>query len=84
MLVICNLQLNYNVACNLPTSVPCYAIAMGQIINTHTHTQPFYRSLDFVWDTPGELVPEGTFCHLLDILVQNEDNTRKKDKVWKL
>jgi len=25
------------------------------------HTQPFYSSLDFVRDNPGELVPEGTF-----------------------
>jgi len=40
----------------------------------HTHTQPFYSSLDFVRDNPGELVTEGTFRHLLDILVQNEDN----------
>jgi len=24
---------------------------------TH-HTQPFYGSLDFVWDYPGESVPE--------------------------
>jgi len=31
-----------------------------------THTEPFYSSLDFVWNNPGELVPEGTFCHLLD------------------
>jgi len=43
--------------------------------HTHTHTQPFYGSLNFVWDNPGELVPEGTFCHLLDSLEQNEDNT---------
>jgi len=40
-----------------------------------SHTQPFYSSLDFVQDNPGELVPEGTFHHLLDLLVQNEDNT---------
>ena len=50
--------------------------AVVSIINhTHTHTQPFYSSLDFVRDNPGELVPEGTFHHLLDFLVQNEDNT---------
>jgi len=41
-------------------------------IPLHTHTQPFYSSMDFVWDNPGELVPKGTFRHLL---VQNEDNT---------
>ena len=44
--------------------------------HTHTHTHnDFYSSLDFVRDNPGELVPEGTFRHLLDFLVQNEDNT---------
>jgi len=43
--------------------------------NTHTHTQPFYSSLDFVRDNPGKLLPEGTFCHLLDFMVQNEDIT---------
>jgi len=37
--------------------------------------QPFYGALDFVRDNPREPVPEGTFCHLLDFLVQNEDNT---------
>ena len=30
---------------------------------THTHTQPFYGSLDFVRDNPGEPVPEETFTH---------------------
>jgi len=35
-----------------------------------THTQPFYSSLDFVLGNPGELVKEGTFCHLLDFLVK--------------
>jgi len=28
--------------------------------STHTHTQPFYSSLDFVQDNPGQPVPEGT------------------------
>ena len=32
--------------------------------------QPFYDSLDFVRDNPGEPVPEDTFRNL-----QNEDNT---------
>jgi len=27
------------------------------------HTQPFYSSLKFVWDNPGEPVPEETFTH---------------------
>jgi len=29
----------------------------------HTHTQPFYGSLDFVRYNLGELVPEETFTH---------------------
>jgi len=29
--------------------------------HTHTHTQAFYGPKDFVWDNPGELVPEETF-----------------------
>jgi len=32
--------------------------------HTHTHTQLFYGSMDFVWDNPGELVPEETFTNL--------------------
>ena len=31
--------------------------------HTHTHTQPFYGSIDFVWDNLGELLPEETFTH---------------------
>jgi len=31
--------------------------------HTHTHTLLFYGSLDFVWDNPGEPVPEETFTH---------------------
>jgi len=31
--------------------------------HTHTHTQPFYGFMDFVWDNPGEVVPEETFTH---------------------
>jgi len=27
------------------------------------NTQPFYGSLDFVWDNPVEPVPEETFTH---------------------
>ena len=30
---------------------------------THTHTQSFYCSLDFVRNNPGEPVPEETFTH---------------------
>ena len=31
--------------------------------HTHKHTQPFYGSLDFVRNNPGELAPEETFTH---------------------
>jgi len=31
--------------------------------NTHTHTQPFYGSVEFVRDNPGEPVPKETFTH---------------------
>ena len=42
----------------------------------YTQIQPFLQlsGLDFVRDNWGELVTEGTFRHLLDFLVQNEDN----------
>jgi len=30
---------------------------------THTHTQPFYGSVEFVRDNPGEPVPEEIFTH---------------------
>jgi len=30
---------------------------------THTHIQPFYGSMDFVWDNPGDPLPEETFTH---------------------
>jgi len=30
---------------------------------TCIHEQPFYGSLDFVWDNPGQPVPEETFTH---------------------
>jgi len=33
------------------------------ITHIHTHIQPFYSSLDFVWNNPGEPVPEETFTH---------------------
>jgi len=32
-------------------------------IFTHTHTQPFYGSMDFVRDNPDEPLPEETFTH---------------------
>ena len=41
----------------------------------HYNITTVYGSLEYVRDNPGEPVPEGTFRHLLDFLVQNEDNT---------
>jgi len=35
----------------------------SQCIYIYTHTQPFYGSLDFAQDNPGEPVPEETFTH---------------------
>jgi len=56
-----------------------YSVSESLLLTTNpelcTHTQPFYSSLDFVRNNPGELVPDGTFCHLLDFLVHNEDTT---------
>ena len=31
--------------------------------HTHNHTQPFYSSVEFVRDNPGEPVSEETFTH---------------------
>jgi len=38
-------------------------VSTAKFINahTHTHTQPFYGSMDFVWDNLAESVPEETF-----------------------
>jgi len=33
------------------------------VCNAHTHTQPFYGSVEFVGDNPGEPVLEETFTH---------------------
>ena len=34
-------------------------------LHTHTHTQPFYGSVEFVRDNLDEPVPEETFTHSL-------------------
>jgi len=34
-----------------------------RVEGTHTHTQPFYGSVEFVRENPGEPVPEETFTH---------------------
>jgi len=53
----------------------CISVVYKNIEYAHIRTQPFYCFLAFVWDNSGKLVPEGTFRHLLDFLVQNEDDT---------
>jgi len=37
--------------------------SVSLVPDVHTHTQPFYGSMDFVWDNPGELVPQEIFTH---------------------
>jgi len=44
-------------------------------ITTTTTTTTILWLSGLFRDNPGEPVPEGTFRHLLDFLVQNEDNT---------
>jgi len=46
------------------TSIPATIPSKFCSVITLTHTQPFYGSMDFVWDNPGEPVPEETFSHL--------------------
>ena len=41
----------------------CVVIFVSTYYTTTTALQPFYGSLDFVWDNPGEPVPEETFTH---------------------
>ena len=52
--------------------------AKGHLICQHTHAQPFYSSLVFVRDSPGELVPEVTFRHLLDLPNESESGVTLK------
>jgi len=56
-----------------PIRTTC-ATYLQAFLYINTFTQPFCSSLDFVRDNLDELVPEGIFCHLLDFLVQNENN----------
>jgi len=69
MLRLCSLLNDLTV--NAPHSANCkrkkriFGIkrSIWWVVYTHTHTQPFYGSLDFVRDNPGELVSEETFTH---------------------
>jgi len=55
------LLINFEVNCSI-YRVLCLFIMWNMKMNAHT--QPFYGSLDFVQDNPGEPVPEETFTHL--------------------
>jgi len=54
-------------------------------MNTHTHTQPFYGSLDFVRDNPGEPVPEEAFTHshLECCADRSTDGSRQSIMQWR-
>ena len=41
---------------------------MGQWV---THTQPFYGSVEFVRENPGEPVPEETFTHYPIVVINH-------------
>jgi len=41
----------------------CIIVMLYSFFGQHTHTQPFYGSMDSVWDNPGEPVPEETSTH---------------------
>jgi len=56
----------------------CAAKVCLILVVLHTHIQPFCGFVDFVWDNPGEPIPEGTLLHLLDFLEQNDDNTGRR------
>ena len=43
----------------------------GATTHTHTHTQPFYGSVEFVRDNPGEPVPEETFTTTLIVVINH-------------
>jgi len=40
-----------------------FYLVSQNLLATSTHTSPFYGSLDYHWDNPGEPVPEETFTH---------------------
>ena len=47
--------------CEYITSQTFFTVIHAE--HTHTHTQLFYGSVEFVRDNPGEPVPEETFTH---------------------
>ena len=44
-------------------SLAMFSIRIDNINSYYTHTQPFYGSVEFVRENPGEPVPEETFTH---------------------
>ena len=57
-------QMTFNGIINIIITNCSLKIPLYILFYIHTHTQPFYGSLDFVQDSPGEMVPEETFTHL--------------------
>jgi len=45
------------------SSLDFTSVKIHKLTQTHTHTQPFHSSVDFVRDNPGEPVPEETFTY---------------------
>ena len=60
--LVCILSINCVLNCIITLAV--------YLNGTHTHTQPFYRSVEFVRDNPGEPVPEETFTHLNGLVLE--------------
>ena len=55
-----------NVICLTETPVDSsgnFVVSLLVLQLHHTHTQPFYGSVEFVRENPGEPVPEETFTH---------------------
>jgi len=83
LLMIMLKQSQPSCAVSLTTDKQCYlqtAIADDTHAYTHPHAHTHARNrFRALWtlsgDNPGEPVPEGTFYHLLNFLVQNADNT---------
>ena len=53
----------HNIVFNVSFSEKLLKIVATRSEITHTNTQPFYGSVEFVRENPGEPVPEETFTH---------------------
>ena len=58
----CTYQISYQCNCITVNKPKCNNWNSNRPTHTHT-TQPFYGSVEFVWENPGEPVPEETFTH---------------------